>query len=177
LLSGKAGLRRYPRVERILGLLKMRLWLSPERAQRYLVIILIFLTFIHLLTWYLNFYTSLEIFEVFRVFDFDEEANIPTLFNTFLLMICTGLLFLIGYGMLKQGLSGYRSWLALSAVFLVLTVDEFTGMHEGLVEPMRGLFHIEGGRLLPGLGDSRFRFRIIALAAVAQVAVGPAGPG
>jgi hypothetical protein len=123
----------------------MRLSFSLEKTEKYLVIILICLAIIHLLTWYLHFYTSLEFFNLFRVFDFDEEASIPTLFNTFLFMISTGILFSIGYSMLKQGLPRYRPWLILSAVFLVLTVDEFVSIHESLVEPVRGLLNIEGG--------------------------------
>lgn len=107
--------------------------------------ILLILGAIHLLTWYLNFYTSLDIFTIFRVFDFDEETNIPTLFNTALFVI-SALLMLVTGGYLRRERRPYAwHWIFLGALFVLLAIDEFTSIHETLVEPMRDLFDIEGG--------------------------------
>lgn len=125
----------------------MRLRFDLDKVEKALVIILICLTVIHLLTWYLHFYTSLEIFDLFRIFDFDEEANIPTLFNTFLLGATAALLFAIGVHASSRGLPYRRHWSILSLVFVLLAVDELTRIHESVVIPIRDLFGIGGGPL------------------------------
>jgi len=131
--------------EAIPGEDRIRLEVSAEKVEKWLCITLLCLSAIHLVTWYLNFYTSLDIFTIFRVFDFDEETNIPTLFNTVLFAVAA-ILALITGGYNLRGRRRYAwHWMSLGIIFTVLAVDEFTSMHETLVEPVRGAFGIGGG--------------------------------
>ena len=123
----------------------MRLRCSARKVERWLGIALLCLSAIHLLTWYLHFHTSLDIFTIFRVFDFDEEANIPTLFNTALFAAASLLALLIGAHGRGERAPYARHWILLGIVFAALAVDEFTSLHETLVEPVRGALGIEGG--------------------------------
>jgi hypothetical protein len=124
---------------------RIKLTFSLQRVETWLCCILLALSAIHLLTWYLNFYTSLDIFTIFRIFDFDEETNIPTLFNTALFAISALLMLVIGGHTARHRLPYARHWLFLGLVFIFLAVDEFTSIHETLVEPVRRIFDIEGG--------------------------------
>ncbi len=124
---------------------RLRLRFSIQKAERWLGITLLCLSAIHLLTWYLHFYTSLDIFTIFRVFDFDEEANIPTLFNTALFGVASLLALLIGVHGGRERRRYRRHWLFLGILFAALAVDEFTSMHETLVEPVRRALGISGG--------------------------------
>lgn len=120
---------------------------SAERVTRFLFLVLLALTMIHLLTWYLHFYTRLDMFTVFRVFDFDEEMNIPTLFNTALLVLIFITAVFAGVDSFSRNLPRASYWFVLGLVAAFFAVDEFTSLHETLVEPMRGLFGIEAGFL------------------------------
>ena len=68
---------------------------------------------------------------VARLFDFNEERNIPTLYSCIILFSSSLLLLLITYLNKKKG-DQYLPWLGLSLVFLFLTVDEMSSIHEYL---------------------------------------------
>lgn len=63
-----------------------------------------------------------------RLFDFYSEANMPTFFSTMLLLFAAFLLYL-NFHADPQDSDRYY-FLALSAVFVFLTLDEFTQLHE-----------------------------------------------
>ena len=68
-------------------------------------------------------------------FDFNHERNLPTLFSVILIlqgsllcaMICT------------QRVRRRTAWGFLAVIFLGLAVNEFTSLHEELIEPVRSL--------------------------------------
>lgn len=71
------------------------------------------------------------------IFDFDAEWNIPTMFSALLLLICSGLLFYIGfYRYLTTSHSIHRSfiieWFVLGLVFFFLFLDDLFSFHERL---------------------------------------------
>ncbi len=80
---------------------------------------------------------------VMNLFDFDREANIPTLYSTFLLFICATLLFTIAKER-KINESPYFLWKLLGFVFLFLSVDEITMLHERIPEPLQRIFGSSG---------------------------------
>ncbi len=88
-------------------------------------------------------------------FYLDLEANIPTFYNVVLLLIPTALLF--GIAAAKNQLKDkFRyHWYALAIVFLFLSIDEASSLHERLIKPMREysnagtLFHFAW--IIPGI--------------------------
>jgi hypothetical protein len=66
-------------------------------------------------------------------FDATLERSISTWFSSSLLLLCAVLMALIGYA---EG-RWRRHWLALAAVFVVLSVDEAAALHERTNEPVR----------------------------------------
>jgi len=60
----------------------------------------------------------------------DSEANLPTWFNSALLLCCAGLALLIG-SMKRHDRDPYGwYWLAFSAALLLLSIDDTAGVHE-----------------------------------------------
>lgn len=88
----------------------------------------------------------------------DKEANIPTYFNTIILFI-PSLLFAAAAAWKFSIKDKFKfQWLGLSLVFLYLSLDEASVLHEKLISPMRALFNYEqfGGILyfawvIPGM--------------------------
>ncbi|HZV98219.1 MAG TPA: hypothetical protein VFF74_04440 [Methylophilaceae bacterium] len=77
------------------------------------------------------------------LFDLDHEKNLPTLFSTVLLLICSGLLAMIYVGH-SQKRQTCRLWLMLAVVFLFLAMDEFVAIHEHISSPIRHLISASG---------------------------------
>lgn len=77
------------------------------------------------------------------LFDLAQEKNIPTFFSTLLACLASGLLLLIALAR-KQMLRSWKMWAGLSAVFLLVGLDEFIGMHEQLSKPLRALLDTQG---------------------------------
>lgn len=82
-----------------------------------------------------------------RLFDVNEEANIPTLFSTLLLLSAGLLLAVIASGERSRGGRDVGRWKLLSAVFLFLAVDESAMLHELFITPGHELL----GRDVPGI--------------------------
>jgi hypothetical protein len=74
-------------------------------------------------------------------FDLDTEGNIPTWYSSTLLLLCSGLMFLIAN--LQDVTSQQRYWLGLAIVFLILSLDEAAAIHEHLNGPVRSLLNSE----------------------------------
>lgn len=75
--------------------------------------------------------------------DLDREQNLPTLFATMLVLFNAALCALSW----RAGrVTGTREpmWLVLAAVLTFVAVDEATSLHEGLVEPLRRMFRLQG---------------------------------
>jgi hypothetical protein len=88
----------------------------------------------------------------------DAEANIPTYFNTIILFAPSVLFAIIAAWKHSVKDKFKLQWLGLSLVFLYLSLDEASVLHEKLIPPMRALFNYEqyGGILyfawvIPGM--------------------------
>lgn len=81
--------------------------------------------------------------DAITAFDFDAEKNIPTHFSSLMLIISSGLLFLIAVNN-KKTKSPYIAWLGLSLIFLFLSLDEAVSIHEKLNTPLRETFNASG---------------------------------
>lgn len=82
-----------------------------------------------------------------RVFDFNTEANLPTLFSTLLLVMASVLLAYTH--VLKAGKTLFSHWSVLSAVFLFLAIDENISLHEGLNVVLKQIFPFDGYLFYP----------------------------
>lgn len=78
------------------------------------------------------------------VFDLGMERSIPTWFASAQLLLCAILLALIAQ--IKQVMQGsYRlHWILLSAVFVVLSIDEAVAFHERSIKPLRSALNTSG---------------------------------
>lgn len=84
-----------------------------------------------------------SVYGLIRLFDFDNERNLPTLFSSLQLIIASALLSIIGA---KNKSSGEIDppWIALAVIFLLLAVDETAQIHERMVIPVRTAFGLTG---------------------------------
>ncbi|WP_319205480.1 hypothetical protein [uncultured Ilyobacter sp.] len=76
------------------------------------------------------------------LFDFDSENNIPTYFSSIILLISAVLLKIIA--IFKKSISDdfHLNWSVLSFIFLWMSVDESSKIHELLSEPIKNLFDL-----------------------------------
>jgi len=77
-------------------------------------------------------------------FQLDAERNIPTYFSGLLLLGGAGLLFLVARLVGEQQGRFRRHWTALGGIFVYLSVDEITSLHERLIEPGRAFLEGAG---------------------------------
>jgi hypothetical protein len=78
-------------------------------------------------------------------FDLDQEANVPTIFSSALLLISALASLVIAKA--RRGQKYFYHWTGLAIVFVILAVDETAVLHEKLIKPLReglgtsGFFH------------------------------------
>jgi hypothetical protein len=78
------------------------------------------------------------------ILDVDMDGNIPTYFSSITLLLCAVLLAIIFVGRRKGGRRDKAYWAGLALVFGLLSVDEASGLHERVAEPLRAALHISG---------------------------------
>ena len=79
-----------------------------------------------------------------RLFSVDKEGNIPTLYSCFALLFCSSMLFLIASIRKRAGDRYSLHWWVLSIIFLYLSVDEATSIHEEAINPVRSALNTSG---------------------------------
>ena len=106
--------------------------LKPKTVSLFFLSIVIFLTLIHCIILILSFhFDDNPIIEVLvELFDLDLEANIPSLYSAFSILLCSPLFFMIAK--YKKDFSGYEKlcWFGLGAIFFFLAIDEAFQIHE-----------------------------------------------
>lgn len=110
--------------------------LNPRRVTRFLLIVFFLFLVAHLAAVLLKYKLMpdsnyAERFDLF--WDFDREGNLPTFFNTILLFLSAQTFLLIAISSSHSKFYFKSYWYVLSVVFLFLSIDEFTGIHEGLI--------------------------------------------
>lgn len=85
-----------------------------------------------------------RVFGLIRLFDFNTEQNIPTLFNTFLLILNAFLFYFVGKTEKASNGKSRWIWMFMSVIFLFLALDEFCEIHENLSEPFHERFNTSG---------------------------------
>jgi len=75
--------------------------------------------------------TSKQTFGLIRLFDLNNEANVPTWFSSIMLASSAVLLALIALAKRVSGDQWLRHWSVLSAIFMLMSLDEIASIHEG----------------------------------------------
>ena len=120
---------------------------SPKRITRLLTVAVLALVIASVTGQTVEYFAGTQAF-VWLV-DLDRERNIPTLFSAGMLALCSALLAKIALDKKRAGASYVVHWTALSAVFLLLALEEVAGVHEtagsrlasSLHLDARGIFH------------------------------------
>ena len=84
------------------------------------------------------------VFGLVRLFDVNEEANVPSFYSACGLLLCACLLGLIARHTWDQRDRWRRHWAGLSLIFLFLATDEAAQIHEMLDPLLRKLLHASG---------------------------------
>ncbi len=79
-----------------------------------------------------------------ELFDLNIEGNIPTFYSTSALLLSSALLAIIAFAKKKEDAPYRLHWKALSVIFLFLSLDEASQLHEVTVEPLRSALNAGG---------------------------------
>lgn len=79
-----------------------------------------------------------------EAFDVNQEGNLPTWYSSSALLLCSVLLALIAAGARQSRGHYVRHWSALSAIFLLFSLDEVATFHERIGGLLRGIFDTGG---------------------------------
>lgn len=84
-----------------------------------------------------------------QYFNFDHEANFPSLYSALALGFCSYLLAIIATFKRAEKASYYRYWKWLSIIFIGLAVDEACSIHEISIPLLRKVINSEGFLYFP----------------------------
>jgi hypothetical protein len=119
-----------------------------------LVFTFFILLLIHVIFYTINIVTGADSFlflKAMQMFDMNDEQNLPTLYNTFILLISSFLLMLIASNEEKR--RDRILWSGMALIFLYIGVDDFTTIHEGiyfhLVPDYQGSGFLKYGWVIP----------------------------
>lgn len=119
----------------------MTITYEPKKIIFFLSLIVIGLIIGHIAGTISSFYLGGDDFEIFNL---DIEQNIPSLYSSLSLMLCAGILYLIANITKRQGKRDYLYWAGLSVIFVFLSIDEMTEIHERLIIPLRNMLNTSG---------------------------------
>jgi hypothetical protein len=78
-----------------------------------------------------------------RIFNVDQEVNIPTWFNQFLYLYAAVLALVASFFAARTALEMVY-WRAVSGLCIFLSLNEVAGFHELLIDPLRGTYELTG---------------------------------
>jgi hypothetical protein len=82
-----------------------------------------------------------RLFGLIDFFDLSREKNLPTLFNTTLILICSVLIYFIYRLHKKYSVNLDYKWLILALGFLYMAIDEYAELHEKLSQFISPFFN------------------------------------
>jgi len=118
----------------------MSLNLFPKQILKINLYLIFFLLLANILGIISKYYFDHDfIYGLIPLFDFNTEKNIPTLYSSIALLVASVLLYSIALAHKKMK-SSCLMWLGLSLIFLFLSIDEISSIHERFVKPTREAF-------------------------------------
>lgn len=84
--------------------------------------------------WFKHWPEGSSMFNVCKLFWLDTECNLPTLYQTFALLLSAGLLAVISFIVAMEKENYVFHWKLMSVVFLFLGIDENAQIHEVILE-------------------------------------------
>ena len=75
-----------------------------------------------------------------KLFDFDAEENVPTLFSVLLILQASVICIVVGFQVLKD----QNYWFVLAFFLSFIALDEYVSIHERLIGPVRSALSTSG---------------------------------
>ncbi|PSO64243.1 MAG: hypothetical protein BRC38_11895 [Cyanobacteria bacterium QH_6_48_35] len=120
--------------------------ISPRLTARFLIFVVLGLALASILGQF-NQYFLPDYFlrdTLIRLFDLNQEGNIPTMYSALALLLCSVLLAIIAYVEKVARKPYVPYWGALSIIFLFFSLDEAIALHERAINPLNS-FLDDGG--------------------------------
>ncbi|WP_319370801.1 hypothetical protein [uncultured Ilyobacter sp.] len=125
--------------------ISVSIFLSLNRFFKVILCLFFILLFFNIITGYFKFILGHPyVYGTVPLFDFDSENNIPTYFSSFILLFSAILLKIIALFEKKNRNPFSCYWSFLSVVFLFLSIDEASSIHELFILPLREEFNLSG---------------------------------
>jgi len=139
--------------------------LSPNRVTRFLLSIIALLVVFNFVeravVYWLNTQGNGQFVSIY--FNFDQEANFPTLYSALALGFCSYLLATIAT-VSKNAREKYaKHWKYLAWIFLFLAIDEACSIHELLIPLMKRVVNAEGFLYFPWVIPASFLVAVFLL--------------
>jgi len=116
----------------------MTLVISPKKLSQILTLVVLCLTLASIAGQYSTYFLGhARLKGLVRLFDLDDENNIPTWYSSSALLLCSILLATIAFAKKRDGARYVFHWTVLSIIFLFLSLDEAASVHESINEPLR----------------------------------------
>lgn len=127
----------------------VQLALTPRKTLRFLLACVGCLTAAYAATLVLRFgFGHDHVLGLPRLFDLDQEQNLPSLFSTLQLLACAVLLGAAAVDAQQRGRAAGKAaalhWAGLAAGFVLMAVDEFVSLHELFTAPVAAATHATG---------------------------------
>lgn len=128
--------------------MKLMVSISPRRVTQVLVVVVLGLTLASIIGQFIEYFVGHDQLlgtETFvRLFNVDEEQNVPTWYSSSALLLCSILLMIIALAKKKAGDRYALHWSVLSPIFLFLSLDEAALIHEIRFAPVRDALNAGG---------------------------------
>lgn len=122
----------------------MNFKIQPIEVFKINVYIILFLTIMNILGLVSTFYFDHDyVFGLVPIFDVNRELSIPTFYSSLALLVASLLLLIITINQ-KRFKKPYKAWMGLTIIFLLLSLDEISSIHEGLTLYVREVYLFSG---------------------------------
>ena len=132
---------------------EIKIPINANRILRWLICTALGLTLASAIGQYLKFHYEFEWIEpiiwLINLVDVDREGNLPTWYSSSMILICAALLWTAGRLCDASGERWARYWKMLSAIFVLLSIDEAAAIHEKTILPLRSLLQTSGLLFFP----------------------------
>jgi hypothetical protein len=125
--------------------MELKACISARRITLFLILIVLLLTLASLAGRAVKFYLGFEqAFGLINLLNVDNEGSIATWYSSAALLFCSILLAVIAMSKMKSGAPHIVYWIALSVVFIWLSVDEAISIHERVFDHLYYSWKIPG---------------------------------